>query len=343
MGMYDSDYENSFDSGEMNRALDMQFNNRDPNMPKWYDKDPEAAYWVLPDGTRMTDSQYNAWLAKQDLSKREESDYEQGREERAKEEPRTRETKSGRVYISPTTGEVRTQKEADKDLGFFEGLGKGMGAYQFNPDTGEYEFDYSAPGTMPRMLNILGDLGMLYMLSQGNRPGERKPKEMKDDADPAFQENTNWNPQQQQQYDYWSNIAPSPRRNITLMDPSSSISPSVGYARGGLASVSRPQGPTVRNQGALRFMDGGSNHVSGDTGGQDDLIDAALSDGEYVLDADIVSALGDGNNARGAKVLDAMREEIRRHKRGAPANKIPPKAKSPLEYVSAARGDKKGA
>ena len=85
--------------------------------------------------------------------------------------------------------------------------------------------------------------------------------------------------------------------------------------------------------------DGGAiGYVRGGASGQADTVDARLSPGEYVMDADAVSSLGDGNNAAGAAKLDQMREAIRTHKRGAPANKIPPKAKSPLEYMK-----KKGA
>lgn len=77
----------------------------------------------------------------------------------------------------------------------------------------------------------------------------------------------------------------------------------------------------------------GSHYVQGDGGGQDDLIDAKLADGEYVFDADIVAALGDGSNKQGALKLDKMRQSIREHKRSAPNGKIPPKAKSPLAYL----------
>lgn len=77
----------------------------------------------------------------------------------------------------------------------------------------------------------------------------------------------------------------------------------------------------------------GSHYVQGDGGGQDDLIDARLADGEYVFDADIVAAIGDGSNAEGARRLDEMRKAIRAHKRSAPNDKIPPKAKSPLAYL----------
>jgi hypothetical protein len=58
-----------------------------------------------------------------------------------------------------------------------------------------------------------------------------------------------------------------------------------------------------------------------------------LADSEYVIDADTVAALGDGSSKAGAEVLDKMRMAIRKHKRSAPIDKIPPKAKSPLEYI----------
>jgi len=77
----------------------------------------------------------------------------------------------------------------------------------------------------------------------------------------------------------------------------------------------------------------GSRHVSGPSGGQDDDVNAKLSDGEYVLDADVVSALGDGNNEAGAKKLDQFRQNVRTHKRKAPVNDIPPKAKAPESYM----------
>ncbi len=55
---------------------------------------------------------------------------------------------------------------------------------------------------------------------------------------------------------------------------------------------------------------GGQNYVNGGTGGQDDDVDAKLSNGEYVFDAGSVSRLGDGNNEAGAKKLDEMRRAI---------------------------------
>ena len=68
--------------------------------------------------------------------------------------------------------------------------------------------------------------------------------------------------------------------------------------------------------------DGGSNPVP-----------AKIADGEYVFPAAFVTALGQGDNKRGAEILDGLRTKLRAHKRGAPLNKIPPKAKNPIDYI----------
>lgn len=77
--------------------------------------------------------------------------------------------------------------------------------------------------------------------------------------------------------------------------------------------------------------------LAGGSPGQADRVDASLSHGEYVFDADTVAALGDGNTEAGAAELDRMREAIRRHKRSAPASKIPPASKGALAYLKGAK------
>ena len=67
-------------------------------------------------------------------------------------------------------------------------------------------------------------------------------------------------------------------------------------------------------------------------------VPAKIADGEVVLPESFVTALGGGDNKRGAHLLDGMREELREHKRSAPVSKIPPKAKSPLDYLKMAKG-----
>jgi hypothetical protein len=67
-------------------------------------------------------------------------------------------------------------------------------------------------------------------------------------------------------------------------------------------------------------------------------VPAKIADGEYVFPAAFVTALGKGDNKAGSKILDGLREKLRAHKRAAPINKIPPKAKSPLDYIKGAKG-----
>ena len=88
----------------------------------------------------------------------------------------------------------------------------------------------------------------------------------------------------------------------------------------------------------MRFAKGGSplSQMTESQKGQADTVSAKLSVGEYVIPADIVSSLGDGNTEAGAKALDEMLKNVRKHK--APAMKkgvLPPQAKSPLAYIGA--------
>lgn len=94
--------------------------------------------------------------------------------------------------------------------------------------------------------------------------------------------------------------------------------------RGGLFEVTAKLGDMLRSHYGL---------IDGDAGGQDDVVDIRAAPGEYVFDAESVSALGDGNTAAGAKKLDEMRYAIREHKRTGGLNSIPPKAKHASRYL----------
>jgi len=91
-----------------------------------------------------------------------------------------------------------------------------------------------------------------------------------------------------------------------------------------------------QNQGAITRAQGGiSNFVSGAGSGRDDVINAMLSDGEFVVDAETVAMLGDGSNKEGARRLNKMRENLRSHKGKTLAKgKFSPDAKAPLQYMN---------
>ena len=106
------------------------------------------------------------------------------------------------------------------------------------------------------------------------------------------------------------------------------------FADGGRADHEHPEydGIPVFRTGGLDGL--GGKYVEGKGDGTSDDITAMLANGEYVFSADVVSALGNGSNKAGAKELDHMVQAIRARARSAPPDKLPPDAKSPLEYLS---------
>jgi hypothetical protein len=68
--------------------------------------------------------------------------------------------------------------------------------------------------------------------------------------------------------------------------------------------------------------------------GRGDEIDAKLSPKEYVMDAETVALLGDGNPDHGARKLDAMRRKLRMHKgKKLAKGQFSHKAKDPEGYL----------
>ena len=97
-----------------------------------------------------------------------------------------------------------------------------------------------------------------------------------------------------------------------------------GYARGGALPSNHPS-----TKGPLSSP----GPVSGPGDGREDKIPAVLSDGEYVMDAETVSMLGNGSNKAGAQRLDEMRANLRKHKGGALSRgKFSANAKRPEAY-----------
>ena len=100
------------------------------------------------------------------------------------------------------------------------------------------------------------------------------------------------------------------------------------------ATANSPATTLAAQGGALNRI---SNLARGSGSGRDDTINARLSDGEYVMDAETVALLGDGSNAEGARRLDKMRKEIRAQKgKSLAKGKFSPNAKSPLAYLKGA-------
>jgi hypothetical protein len=102
--------------------------------------------------------------------------------------------------------------------------------------------------------------------------------------------------------------------------------PTTKAARGG--HMPAPGGPLSQT----------GRYVAGPGTGRSDSIDAKLSDGEYVIDAETVALLGDGSSKAGAKRLDQFRANIRKQKgRALAKGDFSPDAKRPEHYLMGGR------
>jgi hypothetical protein len=116
-----------------------------------------------------------------------------------------------------------------------------------------------------------------------------------------------------------------------MADPSAQM----GMARGGypdLMGLEEPPGLPIREP----FATGGQRNFVPPNGqsGRSDQVEARLSPNEYVMDAETVSALGDGSPDAGAQKLDKFRSNIRKHKGKALAKgKFSPNAREPESYL----------
>jgi hypothetical protein len=101
------------------------------------------------------------------------------------------------------------------------------------------------------------------------------------------------------------------------------------FAEGGMVPEHPMGQPEFYSEGGA-----GTTYIQGRGDGTSDQIPAMVANSEYVLPADIVSALGNGSSESGASVLDQFIETIRAHKHSNPPSELPPESKGPLEYLS---------
>jgi hypothetical protein len=107
--------------------------------------------------------------------------------------------------------------------------------------------------------------------------------------------------------------------------------PRTSYYQYGTPPGGAPK-PGMSAGGALNMVR--SYNIGGGADGRSDDVDAVLSDGEYVFDAETVALLGNGSSEAGADRLDQMRQQIRKQKgKHLAQGKISPDAQSPLSYL----------
>lgn len=130
---------------------------------------------------------------------------------------------------------------------------------------------------------------------------------------------------------------PGPPPGMTPQGPPPAAMPqqprgffSGGYARGGYPNL-------MLGMPQRRAHGGGSEGAVPDAGpgdGRTDNVNARLSKGEFVQDAETVSLLGNGSSSAGARGMEAIRQEIRKHKgRSLARGDFSPDARDPAHYA----------
>lgn len=148
---------------------------------------------------------------------------------------------------------------------------------------------------------------------------------------PLRQPPPNWNLPASQASPWWPNRA---RGASAFGQPQ--MSGGGYFARGGyphMVGYPMPPEPMLPQR---HFARGGEDYIPdrGHGNGRSDHVDAKLSPGEFIQDAETTSLLGDGDNEAGARGWEAIRQTIRREKGAALAKgKFSPDAKSPQHYA----------
>ena len=127
----------------------------------------------------------------------------------------------------------------------------------------------------------------------------------------------------------------SPNFNLPAMSNTTTAAPQIKFAEGGIAESENAEPehqPEFYSEGGLQ-----NRYVKGEGDGTSDSVPAMLANGEFVIPADVVSALGNGSNDSGANVLDGFLETIRAHKQDHKPSELPPDSESPLTYLSQAK------
>lgn len=184
-----------------------------------------------------------------------------------------------------------------------------------------------------------GDLGTMALLSSlvaGKTPQQANDDIMQDPALTAHQKESMLRALTNYKFDpgmttfpekgssEWDKLMAQINQGIEQTYSNPTLTEQPAMARGGRNARRQPRG-------ALSQM---SRLSLGAGDGRSDSIDARLSDGEYVIDAETVALLGNGSTKAGAAMLDQMRQGVRKQKGKALARgKFSPDAKSPLAYM----------
>lgn len=166
---------------------------------------------------------------------------------------------------------------------------------------------------------VLGGLGVLSALQGAPEPVQQAVQQMPPDQQEYFNRpSVSWD---------WNKLQTDANANNLSLNQYMTRN----WPRITSGEYNVPPQPALARGGPLSAV---ARFAQGAGSGRADTIDAKLSDGEYVFDAETVALLGDGSGKEGARRLEEMRRGIRAQKgKALTRGKISPNAKSPLSYI----------
>lgn len=200
--------------------------------------------------------------------------------------------------------------------------GSGSSAWTYDPTTGTSNYDFSFGNLFNKLAGKLTNMsgrdiaslaGGLYGLYQGNQsqapkgyqgsiPQYSMQRTRLDTADPSRRPGGAG-------HRYFSDVTYVPKGTATTPANTTQVpaaTETIDLASGGLAGLAK--GTYLRGQ-----TDGMADKIPARIGGEQE---AALSHGEFVVPADVVSHLGNGNSDAGAQRLYEMMDRIRKARTG---------------------------
>ena len=225
-------------------------------------------------------------------------------------------TKVGSTSVVPKLQANRTMVMAPPATVNGKPYRPGQGGVNYGGDVTYTPQGASAPGDM------------LFDTASGSKPfngGSNKPNEFTGKLVAAY------DPSPYNKRDYADVIGSGPQKEFSLIDPNPvPVDRSTPFYKNREAEMAKVASQAAQNQtvqaaqGGLMGLAHGGRYLRGGTDGMADKLrtsidgkqPAALSHGEFVIPADVVSHLGNGNSDAGAKKLYQMMDRIREARTG---------------------------
>ena len=226
------------------------------------------------------------------------------------------------AFKPASTGSPYMSSNYEKEAGINPDTGGILSGllYTKNPKTGESEFDFnkvaglaglagSAFGLFPSNQPVTGYQGEIprYRAVRSRVPGTFDPTRRPGSGGQRYFSDMQFVPEEDKEAAMAAAATEAKGlQSVNLANPAQDRT-TMFMAEGGIAAAKKKP----------RYLDGDTDGMADEVHAMiDNEQPAMLSDGEFVIPADVVSHLGNGNSDAGAKVLEEMMDEVRMARTG---------------------------